>query len=89
MPETTEDRLKFPHRSGFEASGDMLTEVLRRGALDLLVQAVQAEVAQWIDDRVHLTDEQGHRQGGPQRLRLPENRRDRRGAVGRADAAGP
>ena len=62
MPETTEDRLKFPHRSGFEASGDMLTEVLRRGALDLLVQAVQAEVAQWIDDRVHLTDEQGHRQ---------------------------
>ena len=62
MPEATEDRLNFPHRAGFEASGDMLTEVLRRGALDLLVAAVRAEVAQWIDDHAHLTDEHGHRQ---------------------------
>jgi putative transposase len=62
MTEATEDRLKFPQDDGFKASRDTLTEVLRRGALDLLVAAVQAEAAQWIDDRAHLTDERGHRQ---------------------------
>jgi len=41
---------------------DPLTEVLRRGAHQLLVQAVQTEVATWIDDRRHLLDEHGHRQ---------------------------
>lgn len=41
---------------------DALTEVLRRGAADLLASAVEAEVAAWIDDRAHVADERGRRQ---------------------------
>lgn len=62
MPEATQDRLNFPHDGRIEASRDMLTQILRAGALDLLGHAVRAEVAQWIDERAHLTDEHGHRQ---------------------------
>ena len=39
----------------------MLTEVIRHGARELLAQAVQAEVAEHIDARTHLTDESGRR----------------------------
>ena len=62
MTEATQDRLNFPHDSGSEASWDVLTEILRAGALDLLGHAVQAEVVQWIDERTHLMDGHGHRQ---------------------------
>lgn len=41
---------------------DPLTQVLRRGAVQLLAQAVEAEVEQWIASHAHLTDAQGHRQ---------------------------
>jgi putative transposase len=41
---------------------DVLTEVLRQGAQQLLAQAVEAEVADWIDHHRHCLDEQGHRQ---------------------------
>ena len=41
---------------------DPLTEVIRRGARDLLRQAVEAEVAGWIDTHAHLLDAHGHRQ---------------------------
>ena len=41
---------------------DPLTEVLRRGAVQLLAQAVEAEVEQWIASHAHLTDSRGHRQ---------------------------
>jgi putative transposase len=41
---------------------DMLTEVLREGARRLLAQAVEAEVAAWIDTHAHLTDDAGRRQ---------------------------
>lgn len=41
---------------------DPLTEVLRRGARQLLAQAVQAEVADWIDARAHLLDGNGRQQ---------------------------
>lgn len=41
---------------------DPLTDVLRRGARQLLIDAVEAEVATWIDQRTHLLDGNGHRQ---------------------------
>lgn len=41
---------------------DVLTTILRDGAQRMLAQAVEAEVAQWIDGHAHLTDERGHRQ---------------------------
>lgn len=41
---------------------DVLTTVLRQGAQQLLAQAIQAEVAAWIDQHQHCQDDQGHRQ---------------------------
>jgi transposase-like protein len=41
---------------------DVLTEVLRLGAQKLLAQAIEAEVADWIDGHRHCRDDQGHRQ---------------------------
>jgi len=41
---------------------DVLTEVLRLGAQQLLAQAIEAEVADWIDLHRHCLDDQGHRQ---------------------------
>ena len=40
---------------------DALSEVLRHGAQRLLLEAVEAEVATWIDARRHLTGGDGHR----------------------------
>ena len=60
MRQTTREPLSFPlSRPAFGA--DMLTEVIRRGAKRLLAQAIEAEVAEYIDDRAHLTDDQGRR----------------------------
>jgi len=41
---------------------DILTDLLRDGARRMLAQAVEAEVASWIDDHAHLKDDQGRRQ---------------------------
>jgi putative transposase len=41
---------------------DLLTEILRDGARRLLAEAVEAEVAAWIDAHVHLKDSAGRRQ---------------------------
>lgn len=41
---------------------DVLGEILRLGAQKLLAQAIEAEVATWIDAHSHLCDEAGHRQ---------------------------
>jgi len=41
---------------------DALTDVLRTGAVRLLAEAVEEEVAAWIDQRAHLTDDRGRRQ---------------------------
>jgi putative transposase len=41
---------------------DVLGEVLRQGAQKLLAQAIDAEVADWIDHHAHLRDGAGHRQ---------------------------
>jgi len=39
-----------------------LSEILRRGAQQLLEQAIEAEVAEWIDEHQQMKDEQGRRQ---------------------------
>src|SRR4051795_428298 len=41
---------------------DVLTDLLRDGARRMLAQAVEAEVAAWIDDHAHLVDGRGRRQ---------------------------
>jgi len=43
------------------SSQDVLTDVLRDGAQRLLTQAVEAEVAGWIESHKQLVDEDGHR----------------------------
>ena len=70
MQDATTESLMFPTGSAGAAPplgligpmADPLTEVLRRGARDLLIAAVDAEAAQWIADRAALLDAQGHRQ---------------------------
>ncbi len=58
MPEATTPTVSFPS----DASRDVLTEILREGAQTLLVQAIEAEVAEWIEDHADLKDAAGHRQ---------------------------
>ncbi len=60
MQDVTTESLPFPTIS--PAILDPLTEVLRRGAQQMLVSAVEAEAAAWIDAHAHLTDSQGRRQ---------------------------
>jgi len=43
-------------------SRDVLTDILRDGAQRLLAQAVEAEVAEWIDSHAELKNAEGHRQ---------------------------
>ncbi len=43
-------------------SRDALTEILRRGAQQMLAQTIETEVAEWIAQHAHLTDEAGRRQ---------------------------
>lgn len=43
-------------------STDLLTDVLRAGAQKLLAQAVEAEVAEWIEQHRRCVDAEGHRQ---------------------------
>lgn len=42
-------------------STDILTDVLRAGAQKLLAQAIEAEVAEWIEQHRHCVDAEGHR----------------------------
>ena len=58
MQEVITKTVEFPSA---EAT-DVLTEILREGAQTLLVQAVEAEVGEWIDRHAHLKDEKGHQQ---------------------------
>src|SRR4051795_8242386 len=41
---------------------DVITEILRDGARRMLVEAIEAEVASWIDAHAQLKDDQGRRQ---------------------------
>jgi transposase-like protein len=43
-------------------ANDVLSEVLRQGAQQLLAQAIDAEVADWIERHQHCRDADGHRQ---------------------------
>ncbi len=58
-PQATES---FPFPACNPEMRDLLTDVLRRGAVQMLVQAVEAEAAGWIVDHAHLLDAAGHRQ---------------------------
>lgn len=58
MCEANSSTIEFPALS----SQDVLTDILRAGAQQMLTHAIEAEVAEWIDSHQHLTDEQGHRQ---------------------------
>lgn len=56
MSEVTAGTIPLP------AARECLSDVLRRGAQMLLAQAVEAEVAEWIERHRHLTDDAGRRQ---------------------------
>jgi len=56
MSETTASTIVLP------GARDTLQEVLRQGAQRMLTQAIEAEVAEWIGQHEHLTDERGRRQ---------------------------
>lgn len=58
MQEVTTTTVEFPSAE----TTDVLTEILREGAQTLLAQAVEAEVAEWIERHAHLKDENGHQQ---------------------------
>src|SRR5512143_446783 len=58
MNESTTDIRIVPLPEG----QDVLTEILREGARRMLAQAVEAEVAAWIDTHAHLRDDAGRRQ---------------------------
>ena len=58
MREATSDTIDFPASS----SRDVLTELLRQGAQEMLATAIEAEVAEWIAEHEHVTDQRGHRQ---------------------------
>ena len=61
MPQTNDQPLAFPSPAG-TSPDDPLTTILRQGAQTLLAQAIEAEVADWIDRHAAVTDEQGRRQ---------------------------
>jgi transposase-like protein len=58
MPESTKAVVSLPAAT----SQDVLSGILRDGAQRLLAQAIEAEVAEWIDAHQHLQDQAGHRQ---------------------------
>jgi putative transposase len=57
MQEVTTTPLAFP-----STSRDVLTEVLREGAQQMLTTAIEAEVTEWIESHRHLQDCRGRRQ---------------------------
>ena len=61
MTHATTGSLEFPPQVA-AAGEDPLTDILRRGARQLLVQAIEAEVETWTATRAHLVDEDNHRQ---------------------------
>jgi transposase-like protein len=60
VQDLTNESFTFPTVS--PAVVDPLTDVLRQGAKQMLIKAVEAEAAAWIDEHAQLTDSQGHRQ---------------------------
>ena len=58
MAESTTASLTFPEWT----TKDVMTEVLRNGAQQMLVQAIQEEVEEWIEGRAELRDSKGRHQ---------------------------
>jgi len=58
MQEVTTRSVSFPSTG----SQDALTAILRDGAQRLLAEAVEAEVAEWIESHAHVQDAAGRRQ---------------------------
>jgi putative transposase len=58
MAEVISSTIGFPASS----SRDVLSEVLRAGAQQMLTTAIEAEVAEWVESHRDLRDELGHRQ---------------------------
>lgn len=57
-----EESTTLPIAGPTSGGHDVLTTLLRDGARRLLAEAVEAEVAAWIDAHAHLKDPAGHRQ---------------------------
>ena len=57
MCEHSVGRIECPE----ESPQDALTHILRRGAQQMLGEAIEAEVAAWVAAHEHLTDDEGHR----------------------------
>jgi hypothetical protein len=57
MSESTNATIEMPAL----AARDVLTDILRQGAQQMLAAAIEAEVAEWIAKHCELVDEQGHR----------------------------
>ena len=63
MHEVTHESIPFPALDlSTPAMVDPLSDVIRRGALTMLIDGIEAEVAAWIADRRTITDGDGHRQ---------------------------
>ena len=64
MSEAIKRSNDFPvsERSEPALGKDLLTEVLRKGARELLAQAVEQEVQEWLGERSELRDEHGRKQ---------------------------
>ncbi|MBM4092536.1 MAG: IS256 family transposase, partial [Planctomycetes bacterium] len=58
MQEGTTANVTFPSTN----ARDLLTELLRQRAQQMLATAIEAEVSGWIASHAHLRDENGHRQ---------------------------
>jgi transposase-like protein len=58
MAEVSSSTIGFP----VSASREVLSEVLRQGAQQMLATAIEAEVSEWIATHAHLRDEAGRRQ---------------------------
>lgn len=56
MQEVNASTIRLP------GSRDSLAEILRQGAQAMLTQAIEAEVAEWIEQHQHVTDQRGRRQ---------------------------
>jgi hypothetical protein len=57
MCEATSSTIEFPALR----SQNVLTDILRAEAQQMLATAIDAEIAEWIDSHAHLTDDAGHR----------------------------
>jgi len=62
MAKANPDPLVFPVPAGVSPAADLLTQTLREGAQRMLASAVEAEVADYLAVRSHITDARGHRQ---------------------------